>query len=180
MARVTGSPRPTSSGRWKRAELLAYLFWHRPRPGVDAAEYEEAQRGFQARLEVESACFRVDQLPFEDVGGYEDWYLVEDWTALGKLNATAVDPHHRSDHDRAAGLAGRGWGGVYACVRGEARIPVGARWLDKPRGQSSGRFIAGFADDLTTWQRQLVLGPAPEFCVASEEDAQRAYRRERL
>jgi hypothetical protein len=160
--------------------LLAYLFWHRPRPGVDVAEYEEAQRGFHVRLEVESACFRVDQLPFDDGPGYEDWYLIEDWAALGALNVTAVDPVHRPDHDRAAAMAAEGWGGIYASVQGPASIPAQARWLHKPGGQSTLDFLAGIEAGASIWQRQLVLGPAPEFCVASEEDAPREDRRARL
>ena len=39
--------------------MLAYLFWHRPGTGVDAGAYEEAQRGFHARIESASACFHV-------------------------------------------------------------------------------------------------------------------------
>lgn len=157
--------------------MLAYLFWHRPRPGVEQEEYEEAQRRFHRLIEVDSACFRLERLPFGDEPGYEDWYLVDDWAALGELNATAVDSHHRPGHDRAAALAGEGWGGVYVCVRGEPTIPSAARWLGKPRGEASGEFLAGFADDLVVWQRQMVLGPAPEFCVASGEDEQPEGRR---
>lgn len=160
--------------------MLAYLFWHRPRPEVDAAEYEEAQRGFHARLEAESACFRVDRLPFDDGPGYEDWYLIEDWAALGELNARAVDPVHRPDHDRAAAMVSEGWGGVYASVQGPETIPAQARWLYKPHGQSTADFLAGIEAGASIWQRQLVLGPAPEFCVASEEGAPAPYRRVRL
>lgn len=160
--------------------MLAYLFWHRPRPGVETTEYEEAQRRFHERPEVRSACFRLDRLPFEGGAGYEDWYLVEDWAALGKLNATAVDSMHRGSHDQAAAGAGEGWGAVYACVRGEPKIPVETEWRDKPRGESSDRFIAGIEGAVAVWQRQMVLGPAPELCVASEEVAPAPYRRERL
>jgi hypothetical protein len=56
--------------------LQAYLFWHRPRPGVERDEYEEAQRQFHALLEVESACFRLERLPFAEGPGYEDWQAV--------------------------------------------------------------------------------------------------------
>ena len=61
--------------------MLAYVFWHLPAGGADVAAYEAAERSFQAALEVPSACFRVERLPFGEVGGYEDWYLVEDWPA---------------------------------------------------------------------------------------------------
>ena len=45
--------------------MLAYVFWHRPGPDVDPGHYEEAQREFHAALETESACFRLDALPFD-------------------------------------------------------------------------------------------------------------------
>lgn len=167
MGRATASPRPTSSGRWKRAELLAYLFWHRPRPGVGQEEYEEAQQRFHALLEVESACLRLERLPFGEAAGYEDWYLVEGWQALGELNAAAVDAHRRAAHDRTAAGAGEGWGGVYASVRGPASIPTEARWADKPRGESIDGFLAGVPAGVPVWQRQLVLGPAPEICIGA-------------
>jgi hypothetical protein len=138
--------------------VLAYVFWHRPRRDVEVEEYEAALRGFHASLAgVPSATFRLEALPFGDRGGgYEDWYLVEDWTALGELNATAVDVVHRPPHDAAARSAGEGWGGVYRLVRGVAEPPAGARWVD--RAPEHGAEVA-------MWQRQMVLGPAPELCV---------------
>lgn len=160
--------------------MLAYLFWHRPQPDVDAAEYEEAQRNFHASLQVESACFRVDRLPFDPGPGYEDWYLVEDWQALGALNGAAVDVQHKPHHDRAATMTAEGWGGIYASLQGPATLPAQARWLHKPRSQSTAEFLAGTETSASIWQRQLVLGPAPEFCVASEEGAQLEDRRARL
>ena len=42
--------------------------------------------------------------------GYEDWYLVDDWSSLGRLNEAAVDAARRPAHDRAAVDAGAGWG----------------------------------------------------------------------
>jgi hypothetical protein len=136
--------------------VLAYVFWHRPREDVDRDRYEDALRRFHASLENTSATFRLDQLPFaEGVGGYEDWYLVDDWAALGELNAAAVDATHRGGHDAAAELVAEGWGGVYALVRGPAEPPATALWRPKPPSDP----------EVTLWQRQMVLGPAPEYCV---------------
>lgn len=146
--------------------MLAYLFWHQPREGVDLAAYEDAQRSFHAEIEVESACFRVESLPFREGDGYEDWYLVESWAQLGELNARAVDSTRRPAHDRAASMAAVGWGGLYGLVRGEAMIPVGVEWLDKPRSESSEEFIASLPHE-SVWRRQLVLGPAPELCCTT-------------
>lgn len=136
--------------------MLAYVFWHRPRPDVDLDRYEHALSLFHDSLENPSAAFRLDELPFGGrEAGYEDWYLVDDWTALGELNARAVDARHRAGHDAAAELSGHGWGGVYALVRGPAEPPAAARWQHR----------APSDPEVAHWQRQMVLGPAPEFCV---------------
>lgn len=148
--------------------MLAYIFWHRPRTDANRDLYEEAQRAFHSALETTiSACFRVAALPFDgERDGYEDWYLVESWEGLGELNRAAVDPTRRPAHDRAAAAAADGWGGVYSLVRGRASIPAGVRWCEKPRGEPSERFVASLPET-TVWQRQMVLGPGPEFCVAA-------------
>jgi hypothetical protein len=147
--------------------MLAYVFWHQPQRGVDPIGYEEAQRTFHSALELTSACFLLAELPFGDKGsGYEDWYLVEDWEGLGELNSAAVDSVRRPDHDRAASGIAHGWGGVYSLLRGPASIPEGVRWLDKPRGTPTDRFLGSLAE-VTVWQRQMVLGPGPEFCAVS-------------
>lgn len=153
--------------------MLAYVFWHRPRRGIDPAEYEEAQRAFHLALETKSACYRLAELPFaRGESGYEDWYLVESWEALGDLNRAAVDSVRRADHDRAASRAADGWGAVYSLARGPISIPDGVRWLDKPRNTRSEQFLTSIPEP-TVWQRQMVLGPGPEFCVASSEPAGR-------
>jgi hypothetical protein len=122
--------------------VLAYVFWHRPGEGVEIATYEEAQRAFHSVVEIESACFRVARLPFAEGGGYEDWYLVDGWTELGELNEAVVDATRAPSHDRAAALAGSGWGSVYALERGTAEVPSDVEWLDKPRGEPSQGFDA--------------------------------------
>lgn len=153
--------------------MLAYLFWHRPAAGVDRAEYEEAQRRFHAAIELPSACFRLGELPFGRGGeGYEDWYLVEDWAGLGALNEAAVDAGRRPHHDRAAALVGPGWAGVYRLLRGAAEVPAATRWLEKPRGQAVEQVLDGLGEG-AAWQRQMVLGPAPELCLAAPGDVSR-------
>lgn len=151
--------------------MLAYVFWHRPRPEVDVAAYEEAQRSFHASLQMDSACFRLAQLPFASGGGYEDWYLLADWSGLGELNEAAVDERRDDSHGRVASMSADGWGAVYAAL-GEAAIPDGTEWLDKPREQPYEQFIASLPEG-PAWQRQMVLGPAPEFCLASAESGGR-------
>ncbi|HEX2391604.1 MAG TPA: hypothetical protein VHI77_01660 [Solirubrobacterales bacterium] len=147
--------------------MLAYLFWHRPGPGVEAGDYEEAQRAFHAELGIESACFQVADLPFEAGPGYEDWYLVADWRGLGELNAAAVDARRGPHHDLAAAMAGQGWGGVYAPIGGPPAIPSEASWATKRPGQPLDELLAPVTAETPVWRRQLVLGPAPEICVGS-------------
>jgi hypothetical protein len=142
--------------------VLAYLFWHRPRAGVDAADYERRLREFLQRLDVPAASFRLDALPFGSGGGYEDWYLVEDWAALGVLNRAAVRGRPGPAHDAAAALAEVGWGGVYELLRGPAEPPPGTRWASRPDEGAP-----------AVWRRQLVLGPAPEFCLAEARSPDR-------
>jgi hypothetical protein len=147
--------------------MLAYVFWHQPRPGVDVRTYENPQRSFHSSLETTSASFRLAELPFGDgERGYEDWYLVENWEGLGDLNRAAVDSTRRPGHDLAASQSADGWGAVYSSVRGPASIPDGADWHHKPRGESSESFIASLAGT-AVWQRQMALGPGPEFCAAT-------------
>ncbi len=149
--------------------MLAYVFWHQPRGGIDASEYERRLRTFHTELGGMSATFRVAPLPFTSEPGYEDWYLVDDWSALGTLNAMAVGGELRAPHDSAAKLAGVGWGGVYGLVQGPARPPLTARWASKPAAETYPAFIDSLRG-ATVWQRQMVLGPAPEFCVVSDEE----------
>ncbi len=144
--------------------MLAYVFWHRARDGISGPEYERALRAFHDSVGVTSAAFRLAELPFGSGGGYEDWYLLEDWAALGALNAAAVSGERLPRHDAVAGLAAEGWGGVYALVRGPAVPPAATDWVAKPAGQSYGEFVESL-EAASVWQRQLLLGPAPEFCL---------------
>ena len=137
--------------------MLAYVFWHRPAEDVARDAYEELLRAFHATLDAPSACFRLDALPWKHVDGYEDWYLVSDWAALGALNEEALAPARRAEHDAAAHASAHGWGGVYRLLAGPARPPAAVRWTP----------ASGEAD--AVWQRQMVLGPAPEFCLAGGE-----------
>jgi hypothetical protein len=148
--------------------MLAYVFWHRPHAGTSPADYEDGLRAFHARVAVPSACFRIGALPFGDAAaGYEDWYLVGDWSELGELNAAAVSGARRPPHNDVARLAAEGWGGVYLLIRGQALPPLTTRWVGKPAAESYDAFLAATPAP-TVWQRQMTLGPAPEFCLAGD------------
>jgi hypothetical protein len=43
-------------------------------------------------------------------------------------------------------------------------------WCSKPAGVSYAEFVTRLPDG-ETWQRQLVLGPAPEFCIIGTDAA---------
>jgi hypothetical protein len=183
--------------------VLAYVFWHRPREESALAAYEQAELAFHRSLARArpaglrgTALFRVAELPWlppastpalahgaaaTGGAGYEDWYLVEDYTALGVLNEAAVAHGHRTVHDDLARRFGTGAGGLYGLVEGElgpgldslgeASIAV---WVARRPGTERRSLGALLGDGMqpghaSLWRRQLVLGPAPEFCLLASE-----------
>lgn len=161
--------------------VLAYVFWHTPRPGVEPAEYEASLRAFHRRL-VDigvpgfggSWTVRLAEVPW--LGGrrgYEDRYLVADFTALGALNEMAAGP---AEHDTAARMAEHGIAGVYRLIRGVADPgATAARWLSKPDGVPYPEFLAGLdVGSAALWQRQMTLGPTPEFQIVGAGDMELA------
>jgi hypothetical protein len=159
--------------------VLAYVFWHVAAAEVDAAEYEERLAGFHAALRVDrppglglTATVGLDAIPWlGGAAGYEDWYLVDDFAALGVLNAAAVSGSRKGPHDAAAGAARHGVAGVMGHVAGPLlpERPGWAAWLAKPAGMGYDAFHAelweALGNDASAWQRQMVLGPATEYCV---------------
>ncbi len=176
--------------------MLAYLSWHRPAPGVDARDYEGALEQFHRSLAHQppsgfrgSATFRLQELPWlaparQDgpgagpgvAGGYEDWYLLEDWAALGVLEEAAVSYGHVEAHDRVASLAGVATGAVYRFLEGYAGLDEGpvAVWVARAGGHEHPSLSALLGDGMDPavdglWRRCLGLGPAPEFCLLASE-----------
>jgi hypothetical protein len=169
--------------------VLAYVAWHRPATGVDGVAYEQSLERFHrsiARVPPSgfrgSSAFRIDALPWEgdaeEAGqpGYEDWYLLDSWTALGVLEEAAVAHGHASRHDAVAKMAAQAIGAVYRLSEGHPRLEharVGvwvapARGLAPPTladllGDGMDREVAGL------WRRCLGLGPAPEYCLLAPE-----------
>ncbi len=165
--------------------MLAYLFWHRAAAGVHAEDYERALVRFHHSLTENppagfgsSATLRAAELPWLDGEGlgYEDWYLVENWTALGVLEAAAVSRGHAGAHESAARAMGAGTGAVYRLLEGTADLQDvhTAVWVTRPPG-AEGAQIAELLEDgfdpshTAVFQRSLVLGPAPELCLLSAE-----------
>ena len=171
--------------------MLAYLSWHRPAAGVEPAAYEQALERFHRSLAHRppsgfrgSAAFRLAELPWlaggesgeSERAGYEDWYLLDDWAAVGVLEEAAVSRGHFTAHDRVASLAGVATGSVYRLIEGCARLDGAgvAVWVSRSPGHEHPSLSALLGDGMEPdlgglWRRCLGLGPAPEFCLLASE-----------
>jgi len=172
--------------------VLAYLSWHRPAAGVDAAAYERALEQFHRSLAHRapsgfrgSAMFRASELPWlaspeqgpSSAGAaYEDWYLLDDWASLGVLEEAAVSHGHVSAHDKVASLSGVAAGAVYRFLEGHAGLEEThvAVWVARSSGHEHPSLSALLGDGMDPtvdglWCRCLGLGPAPEFCMLASE-----------
>jgi hypothetical protein len=159
--------------------VLAFLAWHRPAPDVARERYESALERFHRSLAHQppagfrgSASVRVEQVPWLDGAVYEDWYVIEDWAALGVLEDAAVSRGHVSAHSAAASLTGMETAAVYRLLEGSAdpgRASM-AVWVAAARGHERPALAQLLGDGIDPerdglWQRCLVLGPAPEYCL---------------
>ena len=159
--------------------MLAYLFWHVPRPEVGTREYETALSDFLADLArvpppglASCATYRISAVPW--LGGqrrYEDWYFVQSSADLDALNEAAVRPERWEVHACIARMMESGHGGLYRHLRGEEQPLSGEHvaWLTRPRGiryEQPLQDIIGRAAGFTScWRRQMVLGPGAEFII---------------
>ncbi len=165
--------------------MLAYLGWHRPAESVDAGAYEQALERFHRSLAHRppsgfrgSMAFRARELPWltPGVAGYEDWYLLDDWTALGVLEEAAVSRGHTSAHEQVAARAQVASGAVYRLLEGHAPLAQArvAVWVERERGHADPSLSALLGDGMEPdagclWRRCLGLGAAPEFCLLARE-----------
>lgn len=166
--------------------MLAYLFWHRPYPQVEAASYESALRGFHTALARApspgfqgSATYRISAVPWlNDAAGYEDWTLLSDSAAMDPLNEAAVAPAMWDSHAAIAEKTDFGHGGLYGHLSGQADPTPLPRvwWLKRPRGIRYEQPLAATAESLagpvSVWRKKMVLGPAPEFALLTSVDAE--------
>jgi hypothetical protein len=159
--------------------VLAYVFWHIRAAEVDVAGYEARLTAFHEALRADApfglaltATVALGAVPWlGGAAGYEDWYLVEDFAALGVLNSAAVSGTRQAPHDEAAAAARAGIAGVMGHIAGPLlpERPGWAAWLSKPAGMRYDAFHAelweALGNDACAWQRQMTLGPATEYCV---------------
>jgi hypothetical protein len=186
--------------------MLTYLSWHRAAAGVEPAAYEQALERFHRSLAHQpprgfrgSSALRLSELPWlapvagaEHAPGYEDWYLLDDWTAVGVLEEAAIAHGHRTAHDAIAGRAGCATGSVYRLVEGHAHAgkakgpPAGAGeaadtadtavWVKRAPGHEHPSLGALLGDGMDRerdglWRRCIGLGPAPEYCLLAAKPA---------
>jgi hypothetical protein len=186
--------------------VLAYIAWHLPAPAVRAAAFEQALERFHRSLAHRppsgfrgSAAFRAGGLPWlaegagpdpdpvsggpggdsGDAGpvcGYEDWYLVDGWSAVGVLEEAAVARGHQSSHAAVAAMTGVTKGAIYRLIEGLPRLeraPL-AVWVKRSPGHAPVTLEDLLADGIEgdaagLWRRCLGLGPAPEYCLLAAE-----------
>lgn len=98
---------------------------------------------------------------------------MRDMTALPSLNDAAVSGPRLEPHNAVARLAEDGTAGLYGLKAGTPLTrPAHAAWFGKPSGMSYAALFAILEPVVRSvtgglWQRQMVLGPTPEFCLSS-------------
>ncbi len=171
--------------------MLAYIAWHRPADGVDRDAYERAVAHFHSSLAhtppsgfAGSVAFRAAELPWLAAPppqapaqyGYEDWYLLDGWSAIGVLEEAAVSHGHVRAHDAVASRTGFSTAGVYRLSEGNASPGEGrlSVWVTPAPGHEHPSIEALLGDGMDPstaglWRRCIGLGPAPEYCLLAIE-----------
>lgn len=164
--------------------MLAYVFWHWPNPEVNEQLYREHLLDFHKVLAANppagfarSIVFQTEKAPWLQTTGaaFEEWYLLQDSSALDKLNEAAVtgaceEPHRVLARDAAGGVAG-----LYRLRTGQGKLSDSrfATWFAKPNGMPYPDLYSTLAplssqDGIALWYRQMTLGPTQEFCIYSQ------------
>lgn len=162
--------------------MLAYVFWHWPRPGIAYDDYDARQRVFHAALAergpsalARSAVWRVTGPSWTPVSvAWEDWYLLEDSAGLDILNSAVMSDPLRDEHDAAASLASGGVAALYTPAGPRVGQPFEidghyACWFHKPQDMRYATLYQRIGPDAgRLWTRMMVLGPAPELCMLTD------------
>lgn len=168
--------------------MLAYVFWHWPRPEIERGQYLHNLAEFHNTLAANkppgfdrSVVFRIGNANWLNTGGeaYEEWYLLDDSAAMDPLNDAAVSGACEEPHNRVARQAAGGVAGLYRLRAGaedlmQVRFAV---WLSKPNGVSYRDFFTALEpltsqEGVALWGRQMTLGPTTEFCIHSQTSIQ--------
>ena len=163
--------------------MLAYVFWHWPRPGIASDEYEDKQRAFHAALAargpsslLRSHSWRITGAPWTPVTvAWEDWYVLADSAGLDALNIAAISDPLGEEHNAAASLAAGGMAALYTPAGPRAGMPLSLEgrytlWFHKPSDMRYSALYQRMGADLPRlWTRMMVLGPSPEFCLMTDD-----------
>ena len=110
------------------------------------------------------------------LSAYEDWYLVDGWSAVGVLEEAAVGRGHQSSHEAVAAMTGVTTGAIYRLIEGLPRLECAplAVWVKRSPGHAPVTIEDLLADGMERdaaglWRRCLGLGPAPEYCLLATE-----------
>lgn len=167
--------------------MLAYVFWHWPQTGVDIKTYVDHLVSFHRALNANkpagfngSRVFRIRGVSWLETTGdaYEDWYLLDDSSALDRINEAAVSGVCEAPHNLVAREAAGGTAGLYRIKAGSVFAdPSFALWLSKPDGVSYTDFYSRLGPIVgnaraALWQRQMTLGPTTEFVIHSATPVQ--------
>jgi hypothetical protein len=153
--------------------VLAYVFSHRPAPGVDVNAYEAALRDFHEGLATDRPRGFAGSCTYRIGDGYSDWYLLDDSAAMDALNEAAVSGGRTASHHAVARLAVDGVGKLLSLAAGELDVATGCEIrFAKPAGMTYADLYASLQPATTTrgaalWRRMMVLGPPPEFCLTA-------------
>lgn len=158
--------------------MLAYVFSHRPAPGIEAARYEAVLREFHDRLAAARPRGFISSLSYRIGDGYSDWYLLVDSAAMDALNEAAVSGSRTTPHSVAARMAVDGVGKLLSLAAGEHAAAAGCEIrFAKPPGMAYAELYASLEFATATkgaalWRRMMVLGPPPEFCLTAPSQVQ--------
>jgi hypothetical protein len=159
--------------------MLAYVLWHHRRTAALAGVYEAGLAAFHEALGrgtipgfIASSTHIVSKLPWlQSTQSHEDWYIVENWEAIGELNDAAIAGAHKTPHDLTAHSAIVEGGAMYRLRAGTCALEAtSAMWFNKPSNMAYW-VLQELLDQYVRvgvcglWQRQLALGPSPEFCI---------------
>lgn len=163
--------------------MLAYVFWHWPQPSIARGSYLDHLADFHRTLAENkpdgfqrSVVFGINGANWLNTTGeaFEEWYVLDDSAALDILNGAAVSGACEEPHNRVAREAAGGAAALYRFRAGDENLSQArfAVWFSKPDGVSYSALYSTL-EPLTSqpgiglWGRQMVLGPATEFCVRS-------------